>query len=337
MLKSSVSWNTWTLSAGERRLLSHTPTRPFATAVRQEKRYSANRGSVKTEVAETARVPLTDLREEADGVLCFFSGERCLRVRPEEEKNGFTLHFTGEKGWSYEFRLPARKGEAVFGGGEQYRKVNLRGERVVNFVSEHIKATTIVEKALVPRPLYLEKPHSSIGSYAPMPVFVTDRGRLILFDTPCDGLADFSDDNELLFAFDACPKSLTLQFGKSFRELSALLAARIPNRQYLPAWCHEGMILGIQGGTQTILDKCFMMLDAGRRSPPSGARTGRARSAPSWASRSTGTVRSTGRSIPISGARSKSSTRAACVFWPTSTPTSSRAARCISTARPRAG
>ena len=265
MLKSSISWNTWTLSAGDCRLLSHTPTRPFAFAVRQEKRYRSNRGSVKTEVVETARIPLTDLREEADGVLCFFAGEHSLRVRPAEEKNGFTLQLTGEEGWSYEFRLPARKNEAVFGGGEQYRQVNLRGERVVNFVSEHIKAATIVEKALVPRPLYLEKPHSSIGSYAPMPVFVTDRGRLILFDTPCDGLADFSGDNELRFAFDACPKSLTLQVGKSFRELSALLAARIPNRQYLPAWCHEGMILGIQGGTQTVLDKCFAMLDAGAK------------------------------------------------------------------------
>ena len=118
MLKSSISWNTWTLSAGDCRLLSHTPTRPFAFAVRQEKRYRSNRGSVKTEVVETARIPLTDLREEADGVLCYFAGEHSLRVRPAEEKNGFTLQLTGEEGWSYEFRLPARKNEAVFGGGE---------------------------------------------------------------------------------------------------------------------------------------------------------------------------------------------------------------------------
>ena len=108
MLQSSISWNTWTLSAGERRLLSHTPTMPFASAVRQEKRYSAKRGSVKTEVVETARIPLTDLWEEAEGVICLFAGEHCLLIRPMEEKNGFTLFFSGEDGWSYEFRLPAR-------------------------------------------------------------------------------------------------------------------------------------------------------------------------------------------------------------------------------------
>jgi hypothetical protein len=52
----------------------------------------------------------------------------------------------------------------VFGGGEQYRKVNLRGERVVNLVSEHISAITVVDKALAPSSLYREKPHGRIGS-----------------------------------------------------------------------------------------------------------------------------------------------------------------------------
>ncbi len=265
MLHSQLSGGRWRLVDGRRLLLSHRPEAPFVSAVHQEKSYQSDRGSVKTKVVESRRIPLCTLREEADGTLCFSSEGHILRVRLEEEKNGVTLHFAGKAGWSYEFRLPAEKDEAVFGGGEQYRQVNLRGEQVVNFVSEHIKAVTIVEKALVPRPLYREKEHGSIGSYAPMPVFVTDRGRLVLFDTAADGLADFTGEDALLFAFDACPKSLTLLHGKDYRELSALLAERIPNRQYLPGWCHDGMILGIQGGTDTILKKCFAMLDAGAK------------------------------------------------------------------------
>ena len=42
-------------------------------------------------------------------------------------------------------------------------------------------------------------------------------------------------------------------------------AELVPNRQYLPDWCFDGMILGIQGGTQTILEKTFAMLDAGAK------------------------------------------------------------------------
>ncbi len=176
MYHSRVSGNEWLLSEGGRVLLTHRPGASFVSAVRQEKSYSASRGSVKTEVVESERVPLTELTQEEENRFLFSGGERRLRVTLAEEKGGVKLYLEGEADWSYEFRLPAEPDEAVFGGGEQYRQMNLRGEQVVNFVSEHIKATTIVEKALVPRPLYREKAHSQIGSYAPMPVFLTDRG-----------------------------------------------------------------------------------------------------------------------------------------------------------------
>ena len=253
----SLVWN-------GRTLLTSSAERPFVTAVKREKTYTASRGTVKTEVTETARVPLTNAREEG-GAMLFSDGEHVVSVRAWERAGGATLHLKGEDGWACEFCLPADEDEAVFGGGEQYRKVNLRGEQVVNFVSEHIKASTIVEKALLPTALYREKKHSEIGSYAPMPVFVTDRRRLILFDTTADGRSDFTAEDRFAFAFDSCPESLTLLHGGSYEELARLLTLLYPNRQYIPGWCHEGMILSIQGGTQTILDKCFAMLDAGAK------------------------------------------------------------------------
>ena len=252
------------LRRGKNVLLRHSEDRPFATAVRQEKTYTANRGTVKTAVRVAERIPLTAVKQEGDSVV-LSGGGHSLRITMQKAPLGMDLALEGEDGWSYEFRLPARNDEAVFGGGEQYRQVNHRGERVVNFVSEHIKASTIIEKALLPRALYREKPHSAIGSYAPMPVFMTDRNRLILFDTPSDGTADFTARDEFRFFFDRCPKRLTLLSGKDLPELCRALASYIPNRQYLPDWCFEGMILGVQGGTETILSKAFAMLDAGAK------------------------------------------------------------------------
>ena len=263
MLTSQMQSGQWTLFWGERELCAHRADLPFATAIRREKTYEANRGTVKETVTEVERVPLTDV-SESGGSVVFSANGHALSIAIEDRDEGALLTFTGEAGWAYEFRLPAVPGEAVFGGGEQYRQTNLRGETVVNFVSEHIKATTILEKALLPRCLYREKPHSAIGSYAPMPVFVTDRGRLIRFDTASDGKSTFGED-AYTFVFDACPKSLTLLIGDSFDALLTAYAKQIPNRQYLPDWCFDGMILGIQGGTQTILDKTFAMLDAGAK------------------------------------------------------------------------
>ena len=245
-------------------LLSHSAGHPFATAVRREKSYQSDRGTVKVTARVTARVPLTELQREADGRFRFSAEGHSLLVSLCEIDGGAELQFSGESGWAYEFSLPAEPGEAVFGGGEQYRQVNLRGERVVNFVSEHIKASTIAEKAFLPRSRYREKPHSEIGSYAPMPVFVTDRGRMILFDATADGASVFADE-AFLFGFDACPRSLRLWQSDSYPALGRLLAGVIPNRQYLPDWCLDGMILGVQGGTETALNKAFAMQDAGAK------------------------------------------------------------------------
>ncbi len=252
----------WALTVDGVRVLSHTAETPFVTAVRREKTYRMVRGSVKEQVREAERVPLTQVEAVSENVVAFSAAGHRAEALLAPCEGGVRLALAGEEGWAYEFRLPAEKGEAVFGGGEQYRKVNLRGETVVNFVSEHIKASAILQKAVLPRALYREKPHRRIGSYAPMPVFVTDRGRLILFETSADGTSRFGA-REYRFSFDRCPEALTLACGADYRSLARVLAARFPNRQYLPDWCGDGMILGIQGGTQTILDKTFAMLDAG--------------------------------------------------------------------------
>ena len=262
MIRSELQNGVWTLRLGERLLLEHSPQRPFAVALRREKTYAASRGTVKESVAESQRTPLTEITLAGDCVK-LSGGERSLTLRLTERPDGAAIQMTGEPGWAYEFCLPAEPDEAVFGGGEQYRQVNLRGEAVVNLVSEHIKAATVIQKAVLPRPLYREKPHGQIGSYAPMPVFVTDRGRMIRFDTDSDGISLLGE--QLRFTFDACPRALYLSAADSYEDLCRSLARDIPNRQDLPDWCLEGMILGVQGGTRTVLDKTFAMLDAGAK------------------------------------------------------------------------
>ncbi|MBR3475050.1 MAG: hypothetical protein IKH34_08300 [Oscillospiraceae bacterium] len=261
MLQSQVRAGSWTLEQDGTALACHTLARPFVTAVKREKSYRENRGTYKETVTETARIPLTKVKREGERIV-FSDQGHALRLRPEARPRGVELFLEGEEGWAYEFSLPAMEGEAVFGGGEQYRQTNLRGLRVKNFVSEHMKAVTLLEKALLPRVLYREKKAESIGSYAPMPVFVTDRGRLIRFDTASDGWAEFGKE-EYRFQYDACPASLILQKGGSFQELSALLSVQIPNRQYIPDWCMDGMIVAAQGGTEEVLRKVFSLLDAG--------------------------------------------------------------------------
>lgn len=252
----------WTLYADEIPVVTHCAEHPFAVVVRKEKTYKVSRGRASTTQTVTERTPLVNARS-ADGETEFSGGGHTLKLTVEERPGGLTAHFSGEADCGYEFHLPSN-GQSVFGGGEQYRKLDLKGERVVNFVSEHITAATVMQKALLPRGLYKEKEHGSIGSYSPMPVFTFSDRHMIAFDTSADGESRF-DEGESVFSFDACPASMTYLASDSFEGLSRLGASLYPNRQYLPDWCMDGMILGVQGGTDTVLRKAFAMLDAGAK------------------------------------------------------------------------
>ena len=73
------------LRRGKNVLLRHSEDRPFATAVRQEKTYTASRGTVKTAVREAERIPLTAVKQEGDSVPDF-------QHAPEERFTGEIPH-----------------------------------------------------------------------------------------------------------------------------------------------------------------------------------------------------------------------------------------------------
>jgi alpha-glucosidase len=251
----------WALTLDGRAVIDHSPERPFAFAVVREKRRVLSRGSARVRETLLRRVPLWAVSAERDGAVFSGDGFR-LTLRLEPRPDGFFAALSWEGEGGCELRFPARPGEPVFGGGEQYRRLDLAGLRVPNFVSEHITLPTVLKKAALPAALCPAVPAGKIGSYAPMPVFVSGGKRLLAFETDSDGTSEFGED-AWVFSFDRCPSGFTCLAAESFRALGEALARERPNRQYLPDWCLNGMILGVQGGADTVLRKAFAMQDAG--------------------------------------------------------------------------
>ena len=246
---------------GDRVILDHSKEKPFATAILREKTYITDRGTVKEEIVVKERIPLTECTPIDRGFI-FSGGDVEVKIEPKETQNGVNTVLTGTKGYAFEFALSKIPGEPVFGGGEQYRKLNLQGENVKNLVSEHIKAKTVLEKAFLPRAMYKEKPHEQIGTYAPMPIFVFGDHTLVYVDTNADGLERFEYDR-YLFSYDNCPEHIVWMQEESFEALGMALTRDLPNRQYLPYWCMDGMIVAVQGGTDVILKTARDMLAKG--------------------------------------------------------------------------
>ncbi len=104
MLLSSVESGRRILSFGDRQVFVHSSDLPFITAIRREKTYEANRGTVKERVTEVERVPLADVSETGGG-LTFSAKGHSVSVAVSELPDGVQLALSGEDGWAYEFRL----------------------------------------------------------------------------------------------------------------------------------------------------------------------------------------------------------------------------------------
>jgi len=185
------------------------------------------------------------IREEADGV---------LRVGFEWDTPAC------DRFW---IRLPATAGEGVYGCGEQFSYFNLRGRNFPLWTQEQgvgrNKATEITFKADT-----LDRAGGDYHTtFFPLPAFVTSRR--ILYGLDSSAYMDFRFDRADFHELEVweAPKTLIIATAPSLRELAATGARLLGNQGKIPAWSTEGVILGIQGGTDTCLHKLDRMERAG--------------------------------------------------------------------------
>ncbi len=156
------------------------------------------------------------------------------------------------------FRLPAEADEHVYGSGETFTKFDLRGETARVWVAEHSSAARIAKKVLYEK-VFGKKPKrvlkfSSYETYYAQPTFVSSRRYFVHIDSNAYMDFDFTrpDRHEIRARGFG---EICLGFAEDFESLSRLLASLLGRQPRLPDWAYDGAILGIQGGTQAVLDK----------------------------------------------------------------------------------
>jgi len=147
------------------------------------------------------------------------------------------------------FRLPAEPGESVFGGGEQFSHFNLRGRRFPLWTSEQgvgrNKRTRVTWEADVA--------DRAGGDYwwtfFPQPTFVSTRHYYAHVECPAYAVFDFSDPGFHELEFWALPERLVFGTGASMLEVATAVSDLLGHQPEPPDWTHDGIILGMQGGT----------------------------------------------------------------------------------------
>lgn len=178
----------------------------------------------------------------------------CWRGDVPEGVNRFRVH------------IPADPDEHIYGCGETYSKLNLRGELVRIWVAEHQNTRRISEKLLREK-LRGKRPErtlpfSKYESYYAQPTFVSDKKYFVHVDTDAYSEFDFRHPGEIVLCLQEPPR-FTVGWGDSFEAVSENLSGLLGRQRALPDWIYDGSILAIQEGTDSVDIKLERALRAG--------------------------------------------------------------------------
>ena len=159
--------------------------------------------------------------------------------------------------------LPAAVSEHVYGCGEQFSYLDLRGHDFPLWTSEQgvgrNKGTRITRLA--------DADDGAGGDYYwtffPQTSFVSSAGYWCHLDTSAYADFDFrADDRHDLYSW-AIPERLVIGGADTMRDLVSDLSAYFGRQGELPDWCYDGAILGVQGGTAVCREKLAAAQKAG--------------------------------------------------------------------------
>lgn len=168
-------------------------------------------------------------------------------------------------------RIRTAEDENVYGGGENFTEFNLKGKRLNVWAAEHINGLQIGKK-LAKQVIGIKNSTrkqdlSKYETYYAQPTFISSRKYYYHSLTTARCVFDFTCKSRkgevwnLIRTDEVAP--FYIGFGDTFEALLSNLSDIIGRQPALPSWVYDGMILGVQGGTDVMLQKLKTARDAG--------------------------------------------------------------------------
>ena len=230
--------------------------KPFCWVGSGDASFAMKRGSFKCAEKTLEKIPLylSDCQMLVDE-----AGQSLFALRIKGGENQIRLHLEPLTGRHFNrlwLRLPGEKDEHIYGCGEQFTRLDLRGEKARIWVSEHQSVASIAKKVLReltgPRPGYVE-PYKKQHSYYTQPTFLSSRKYFVHAHSSAYMEFDFRGEDHILCAHEIA--DFTIGFAEGFEGLMEGLTGLLGRQPCLPGWAYDGAILGIQGGTQAVEEK----------------------------------------------------------------------------------
>lgn len=254
MLAFEESQGVLTIVHDEKILIKHSATSPFLLVGDGDETIEFYRGNFEIDDNITSKVPLEAYAIQGHGQVLFSGMGYEILASFTEEANRVTvgLEAIGRSGKRFWMNLYAEEDEKVYGCGEQASYFNLRGRNYPLWTSE--PGVGRDKKSLTT--FYADLRDKAGGdyyhTYYPEHTFVSTRKYWFHAETTCYADFNFKKATYHNLYFWDLPEALVFGFGESYPELLTSLTDYTGRLPELPEWLHDGVILGVQGGTDLV-------------------------------------------------------------------------------------
>ncbi len=230
----------------------------YLTIGKGKAHYKMKRGSFTTRDAIVDRHKLL-YRFHDDNRYILSDDKVQAEIIVDRESDYIKFHFHVDPGYNrFSLRFKTFEDEHIYGCGEQYSEVDLKGKDVPIWVSEHQQVMKIAKKQLKsrlfgPDPDFIS-PYKEHQSYCSTPSFISSKGYGFYCHEDNYGVLSFKKD-ELFIKFREIPQSISLFAEDSLLDLSRAISKIVGKEPEVPSWVNDGVILAIQGGSEVLLRK----------------------------------------------------------------------------------
>ncbi len=267
-MQIQIASNGFDVILNGRILLRHRSDAPCLFVGHGEARMDMYRGNFDIEDYVIERTPLHHAAVSGSTIAFSAAPGQPVRVRLDvsgDDGNG-VIAFRAEDAsinrvW---LRVPAEKGEHVWGGGEQMSYFDMRGRRFPLWTSEpgvgRDKTTEITFKADVTG--------KSGGDYwntnYPQPTYLSSRRYALHVETTAYSVFDFRRDDFHEIEIWAVPERIELTARPTFLSLVEAMSERFGRQPPLPDWVYGGAIIGLKDGANSF-DRLETIIAAGAK------------------------------------------------------------------------
>lgn len=235
-------------------ILSHTKLRPVFELGSGHEKIESHLGNFEIEDFIDNRVGLDQFKILGNSIT-FYHNDIELVTDFSVINNRLIMNLKSNKDYNrFWMRIYASEDEKVYGCGEQASYFNLRNRNYPLWTSEPGVGRDKTSQTTLQADLHSKSGGDYYNTYYPEPTFISTRKYWIHFDSFAYSDFNFRNSEFHELFFWETPKRIIMSFEDSYLNLVEDLTEFTGHVPELPEFLLDGMILGVQGGLQKVLD-----------------------------------------------------------------------------------